>query len=101
MHHRTRTILLLATLALVLTACAAGENVSVDVPAADGNTAGIWTGIWHGLIVPITFIISLFTESVSVYDVHNTGGWYDFGFLVGASTSLGGSGASTRRRRKR
>ncbi|MEV0841977.1 hypothetical protein AB0I55_20755 [Actinocatenispora sera] len=27
--------------------------------------------------------MSLFTDSVSIYDVHNNGGWYNFGFVLG------------------
>jgi len=48
------------------------------------------------MIAFFTFIISLFTDSVSVYEVHNNGGWYDFGFLLGAGVFFGGSGASSR-----
>ena len=84
--------------ALVLTACAAGSNTVTDVPAADGDVAGFWLGLWHGIIAPITFVISLFSDTVGVYEVHNNGGWYDFGFLFGASMALGGgAGAGSRR----
>ncbi|MCX6908942.1 MAG: hypothetical protein NTY01_12990 [Verrucomicrobia bacterium] len=54
--------------------------------------AGFWAGFWHGIIVPITFIISLFNPSVRIYETNNKGRWYDFGFILGASSSLGGSG---------
>jgi len=40
-------------------------------------------GLWQGLISPLTFIVSLFTDDVSIYEVHNNGGWYDFGFILG------------------
>ncbi len=93
MRERLRWLPAVAIGLLVLSACAAGVNEAVDVPATDGDVAGFWTGLWHGLIVPITFIVSLFTETVNIYEVHNTGGWYDFGFLFGATTSLGGGGA--------
>ena len=83
-----------------MSACAAGPNLAVDIPAADGDLAGFFTGLWHGIIIPVTFVISLFTENISVYEVHNTGGWYDFGFVLGAGTFLGGSRA-TKKRRKR
>jgi hypothetical protein len=49
----------------------------------------------------ITFVISLFTEGVSVYEVVNNGNWYDFGFFVGVATSLGGSGGGAGVRAKR
>lgn len=83
----------LVLLALVLGACAAGANPAVDTPAPDGDVAGFWMGLWHGIIVPVTFVISLFTENVSIYEVHNSGGWYDFGFVLGAGVFLGGGGA--------
>jgi len=56
--------------------------------------AGFLAGLWHGLILPITFIVSLFSTSVRIYETNNSGRWYDFGFLIGATSSLGGSGAT-------
>ena len=80
-------------IALLLSACAAGANPNVDVAPPDGDVAGFWMGLWHGLIVPITFIISLFSDTVNIYEVHNNRNWYDFGFVLGLSMSFGGSGA--------
>lgn len=60
--------------------------------------AGFWQGLWHGLIVPITFIISLFSKSVHMYEVHNNGAWYNCGFLLGACISLGGGARGAARR---
>ncbi len=60
--------------------------------------AGFWLGLWHGLISPVAFVISLFSSNVHFYEVHNNGGWYNFGFLLGASSTLGGSAASASRR---
>jgi len=65
---------------LVAAGCAAGPN---DVSNAGVHVAGFWHGLWHGMIYPITFIISLFTDRVSIYEVHNNGAWYDFGFVLG------------------
>ena len=80
----------LLTLVAVLTACAPGPNPAVGSPAAGGDAAGFFPGLWHGIISPITFLISLFTEDVSVYEVHNDGNWYDFGFVLGAGILFGG-----------
>jgi hypothetical protein len=85
---------------LLATACAAGANPAADTPSVEGDVAGFWQGLWHGIIVPITFIISLFSETVGVYEVHNNGGWYDLGFLLGASFFLGGSGGAGARSRR-
>jgi hypothetical protein len=94
MNKSLRWVLLAGVLLLVLSACAAGPNAAADVPSAEGDVAGFWLGLWHGVIIPITFIISLFSETVNIYEVHNNGGWYDFGFVIGAGVFLGGSGGA-------
>ena len=78
---------------LLLAGCAAGTNPTVDVLDVDGKSAGFWSGLWHGLISCVTFIISLFSDNVNVYEVYNSGNWYDFGFMLGVSIIFGG-GAS-------
>jgi hypothetical protein len=86
-------------LVLVLGACAAGPNPAVD---AGPDPAGFWLGLWQGLIAPITFVISLFTDDVSIYEVNNNGNWYDTGFVLGiacAFSGAGGGGAAASRRR--
>lgn len=83
---------------LVLASCAAGPNPDVSAEAQ----AGFWLGLWHGVIVPVTFVLSLFTDEISVYEVSNTGNWYDAGFVLGLTVSFGGSagGSSSGRRRR-
>ncbi len=54
------------------------------------TSVGFWSGLWHGLIFPFAWLVSLFMESVSVYAIYNNGGWYDFGFFLG----VGGFSAS-------
>ena len=93
-----RLVPLFILLILVLSACSAGANPNVDVAGPDGDIAGFWMGLWHGVIVPITFIISLFSDTVNIYEVHNSGNWYDFGFVLGLTMSVGGSGAGSSRR---
>ena len=87
---------------LVLSGCAAGPNELVD---SGRDPAGFWLGLWHGLISPITFLISLFTSHVNVYEVRNNGNWYDFGFVLGISIAFGGGGhgssVGARRARRR
>jgi hypothetical protein len=95
--QRLRIVLILLILALVLAACAAGANPQVDTPSPDGDVAGFWLGLWHGIIAPITFIISLFTDDVNLYEVHNNGNWYDFGFVLGAGILFGGGAGGARR----
>jgi hypothetical protein len=93
-----KRILVLGTLALVLltmAGCAAGPNEMTNSPDEEGKVAGFWQGLWHGIIAPITFIISLFSDKVNVYEVHNNGGWYTFGFLLGLGILTGGGGRAS------
>jgi len=85
---------------LLLAGCAAGTNPTVDIPDADGNSAGFWSGLWHGVISPVTFIISLFSDNVNVYEVYNSGNWYDFGFMFGVSIIFGGGARAAKRKSK-
>jgi len=59
--------------------------LAVCAAPADSSIAGFWLGLWHGMIAPITFIISLLSKAngVSFYEVHNNGGWYQSGFVLG------------------
>jgi len=83
----------LVVVVLALAACAAGPNTAAAVDAP--HVAGFWLGLWHGAISPITFVVSLFTSDVNIYEVHNNGGWYNFGFMFGASIALSGAGRSS------
>ena len=75
---------------LLLIACAAGPNEMAASKNAEGNIAGFWQGLWHGFISLFTFIVSLFNKNVNVYEVHNNGGWYNFGFILGVMMFFGG-----------
>jgi hypothetical protein len=85
---------------LVLASCAPGPNDAERISDAKGRISGFWLGLWHGLISPITFIISLFTKNVRFYDVHNNGGWYNFGFVLGAGLFLSGGVLGRKRKRR-
>ena len=73
--------------ALLLASCAPGPNESAET---GGGPAGFWKGLWHGFITLFTFVISVFTDKVNIYEVHNNGGWYNFGFLLGMAAFWGG-----------
>ena len=82
---------------LLLSSCAAGANPEAGTGQ---DPAGFWLGLWHGIITPVTFVISLFNDNVNIYEVHNNGNWYNFGFVLGLSVVFGsGSRASTPSRR--
>ncbi|MBL7968266.1 MAG: hypothetical protein JNK09_14785 [Prolixibacteraceae bacterium] len=60
-----------------------------------GHTYGFWGGLWHGIVAPVAFVGSLFSDDIAVWAVNNNGGWYTFGFLVGVGgLGFGGSKAS-------
>jgi hypothetical protein len=84
---------------LLLSSCAPGPNKLAKTANSEGEVAGFWLGVWHGLIAPITFIVSLFSDKVGIYDVHNSGSWYNFGFVLGAGLFLSG-GILGRRKKK-
>ncbi|MBN1541410.1 hypothetical protein JW992_04630 [candidate division KSB1 bacterium] len=79
-------LLLLALAAVLLSSCAPNNDMYL------AKTAGFWAGLWHGLICVVTFIISLFTDRVGVYEINNSGSWYDFGFILGILISVGHGG---------
>lgn len=83
-------------LLVALTGCAPGVNSLEDSANSEGIVAGFWRGLWNGVISPVTFVISLFNRNVQMYEVHNNGGWYDFGFLLGVVIIFGGGGSGAR-----
>jgi hypothetical protein len=86
-------LLMFAAMALILTACA--ESVPVEDCVSD-EPYGFFGGLWHGIIAPVSFVISLFNHDVAMYAVNNSGGWYDFGFVLGAGILFGGSGKAAK-----
>lgn len=86
--------MLLVVVVLALTSCAAGANEAAGGRGAD---AGFLYGLWHGFITPVTFLVSLFSDSVGIYEVDNDGAWYDFGYVLGLSVIFSGGGAASRR----
>lgn len=93
-------VLAVSLVLLGLAGCAANPNELVNVPNDAGEVAGFWQGLWHGFISPFTFLISLFSKTVHIYEIHNNGGWYNFGFMIGVSAIFGGGGRGAARRRK-
>ena len=90
-------LVLLFVLLILVASCAPG-NARYNV--ATGKPANFWAGLWHGLIIIITFIVSLFTNDVRIYEANNVGWAYNLGFILGASISLGSGWRSIMHRRR-
>jgi len=85
---RVLCFVLLCSAAVVLNGCAH------QPPPEAFEPPGFWYGLLHGFLIVFSFIGSLFTD-VRIYAFPNSGRWYDFGYLIGASLFLGGGGASS------
>jgi hypothetical protein len=92
-------VLVLVLPAALLAGCAPSTNPLAHQSLAGAAPAGFLLGLWHGLIVWVTFIVSLFDGRVGVYEVHNAGWTYNLGFVIGAACLHGGGGAAAARRR--
>ena len=91
--------LLALTLLLILAACAPGPNNLKGTPGEKHSVAGFWLGLWQGFIAPFVFVVSLFVHDLNIYEVHNSGAWYNFGYLFGLMCFFGGGGHKTGRHR--
>jgi hypothetical protein len=86
---------LFVLIGLVLVAAAIYITVyHVGMPTRDINLSGapanFWLGLWQGLIVFLSFIASWFDNNIVLYQVHNNGFWYNLGYLIALSVSVGG-----------
>jgi hypothetical protein len=63
----------------------AGQNPSVNTEDSSHRTAGILQGLLHGVISPVTLVLSFINPNIQMYEVHNNGGQYNLGFLLGVA----------------
>ena len=62
------------------------------------NPVGFWHGFWHGMILPISWFVSLFSDNSAIYAIYNNGGWYDFGFVLGCGSLVSSSSSAKYKR---
>lgn len=91
--ERDMKSLLLIGFVLLLTGCA--DSVTFT-EAAKVSPVGFWYGWWHGMILPFSWLFSLFSDSTAIYAIYNNGGWYDFGFVLGCGSLASSSTAVSR-----
>ena len=89
---KLKTIFIILAIGLIFTGCA---DVTPIEQCATVEPYGFWGGLWHGIIAPFSFFGSLFSNDIAMYAVNNNGGWYDFGFVLGAGILFGGGSKST------
>ncbi|MFD0698418.1 hypothetical protein ACFQZT_30525 [Paenibacillus sp. GCM10027628] len=86
------TLILIVTV-LSLTGCVPGDGVNnVHRPA------GFFWGIWHGWIAPFSLIIGIFKHHIRVYEIYNSGWWYDLGFYIAIISGFGGISLTRRKK---
>jgi hypothetical protein len=93
---------------MLMAGCAPGTTVRVTTPGLNpltsqpdpaGRVAGAGEGLWHGIIAPVSLIMSFFAPNVRMYEVHNSGPSYDIGFLLGMALTVALIGFFIRTRR--
>lgn len=72
-------------ISFMMTGCIPGDGTYTA-----SNPAGFLWGIWHGWIAPISLIMGLFNNNIRIYEVINTGWWYDLGFYIAIISGFGG-----------
>jgi hypothetical protein len=98
-HYWPKTLVACLLLLILVAGCVPGN---ARYSQETGRPANFWAGLWHGLIIVITFIVSLFTNDVRIYESNNVGWAYNLGFILGCCMSLGsGARSITHRRRHR
>jgi len=91
----TSKVWFLAATFLLLAMAGCAHQPSAKLASFVSDSPGFFYGFLHGFLILFSFIGSLFTD-IRIYSFPNSGGWYDFGFLLGAASFLGGGGASAR-----
>lgn len=95
---KIKSIVAVCTMCAVLSGCA--DHVSFQ-EASQTVQVGFWHGLWHGMMLPISWIISLFSSDTAIYAIYNNGGWYDFGYFLGIGGLSGGASSRARKKRNR
>lgn len=77
--------LLLVVLAMSISGCVPGDGHNTEE-----KPAGFFWGIWHGWIAPVSLIVGIFDKKIRLYEIYNSGWWYDLGFYIAIISGFGG-----------
>jgi hypothetical protein len=75
-------ILMFVAVAILFSSCAHVQPIQECLKNVE-TIHGFWFGLWNGMTAVPAFIVSLFSNDITVYATNNNGGWYNFGFLLG------------------
>lgn len=93
-NKKILVLIMIAVLAMMLTGCMPGdEKYTQDDPA------GFFWGIWHGWIAPLSLIFGFFNDTTRIYELNNSGLWYDFGFYIAIISGFGGFSLSRKKKK--
>ena len=93
MKKRIIVLVMIVILILSLTSCIPGSRDESEEPA------GFFWGVWHGWIAPISLVLSLFKDSVNMYEINNSGFWYNLGFYSAIISGFGGLSLSRKHKK--
>jgi len=57
---------------IILSSCAEVQHIDA---CRTGQTYGFFGGLCHGIIAPVSFALSLFSDNITVWAVNNNGAW--------------------------
>lgn len=95
--QKSKTFFMLSLIIIIMIILVMAIYFYTDLSLPNGDLAEFFMGIWHGIIIVISFIGSLFSDKYTIYEATNTGSWYDFGYLIGLS-ALTAARASIKRK---
>lgn len=78
-------VAMLLALMVLLSGCVPGDGTYTAQ-----NQAGFLWGIWHGWVAPISLVIGLFNHDIRIYEINNSGWWYDLGYYLAVISGFGG-----------
>ncbi|MEI6267061.1 MAG: hypothetical protein WCP14_04195 [bacterium] len=79
-------------------------NTRLGMPtiSSQEKIPGFLMGLWQGAIIILSFITSWFDKNITLYQLPNSGFWYNTGYIFGVAIALsGGAKASSSKKSKK